>query len=144
MPQQYQVVALPYLLQLMDIPDKDEIITAIKDAQQNQTPEQVQEQIDQAVKDALAKSGYDLKAKELELKYSPERIAAEIDKIVSETVKNGVQSAFAAMSAGQVIAQLPQVAPIADSVMMSAGYRTPAQPVKTRTIRSRSVFLYRL
>ena len=37
MPQQYQVVALPYLLQLMDIPDKDEIITAIKDAQQNQT-----------------------------------------------------------------------------------------------------------
>lgn len=125
MPQQYQVVALPYLLQLMDIPDKDEIIKAIRDAQQNQTPEQIQEQIDQAVKDALAKSGYDLKSRELELKYNPERLAAEIDKIVSETVKNGVQSAFAAMSAGQVIAQLPQVAPIADVVMKSAGYRTP-------------------
>ena len=126
MPQQYQVVALPYLLQLMDIPDKDQIIKAIQDAQQNQTPEQIQEQINKAVDDALTKAQFDLKSKELELKYSPERLAAEIDKIVSETVKNGVQSAFAAMQAGQVIAQLPQVAPIADSVMMSAGYRTPS------------------
>lgn len=126
MPQQYQVVALPYLLQLMDIPDKDEIIKAIKDAQQNQTPEQIQEQINKAVDDALAKAQYDLKSRELDLKYDPSRLAAELDKIVSETVKNGVQSAFAAMQAGQTIAQMPQIAPIADVVMQSAGYRKPS------------------
>lgn len=126
MPQEYQVVALPYLLQLMDIPDKSEIIQAIKDSQQNQTPEQIQEQINKAVDDALAKAQYDLKSRELDLKYAPERLAAEIDKIVSETVKNGVQSAFAAMQAGQTIAQMPQIAPIADVVMQSAGYRAPS------------------
>lgn len=126
MPQQYQVVALPYLLQLMDIPDKQQIIDEIKRAASQESPEQIQERINQAVDAALAKAAYDLKSKELDLKYSPERIAAEIDKIISETVKNGVQSAFAAMQAGQTIAQMPQIAPIADVVMQSAGYRAPS------------------
>lgn len=125
MPPEYQVIALPHLLSLMDVPNKDEIIEAIKNASQQQTPEQVQEQVDQAVADALQKSGYDLKARELDLKYSPDKLQAEIEKIVSETVKNGVQSAFASMQAGQVIAGMPQIAPIADVVMQGAGYRVP-------------------
>lgn len=125
MPQEYQVVALPHLLSLMDVPNKDEIIDAIKEAKQNKTPEQIQEAIDAAVEQALMKAGHDLKNRELDLKYSPERMMAEINKMVSETVKNGVQSAFAAMQAGQTIAQMPQIAPIADVVMQSAGYRAP-------------------
>jgi hypothetical protein len=126
MPQEYQIVALPHLLALMDVPNKEDIIKAIQEAKQQSTPEQIQQQIDDAVKQALSQAGHDLKMREMELKYSPERLQAEINKIVSETVKNGVQSAFAAMQAGQTIATMPQIAPIADVVMQGAGYRPPS------------------
>lgn len=125
MPQQYQVVALPHLMALMDVPNREDIIKAIQEAKDQQSPEQVQARIDEAVKMALQQSDHALRARELDLKYSPEKLLAEIDKLVSETVKNGVQSAFSAMQAGQVIATIPQIAPVADSVMMSAGYRKP-------------------
>ena len=125
MPQQHQIVALPHLLSLMDIPNQDEIIEAIRKASEQQTPEQVQEAINAAVDDALKKSDREIRLKELDLKYSPERIQAEIAKIVSETVKNGVQSAFAAMQAGNVIAQNPTISPVADVVMQQAGWRPP-------------------
>lgn len=93
MPQEYQVVALPHLLSLMDVPNKDEIIEAIKNAQQNQTPEQIQESIDAAVEQALMKSGHDLKSRELDLRYSPDKMQAEISEIVARTVKMGVELA---------------------------------------------------
>jgi hypothetical protein len=125
MPQEYQVIALPHLLALMDVPDKEEIIKAIKEASHQQTPEQVQQQIDQAVKDALQKAGTDLKMRELDLKYSPDRMMAEIQKLVSETVKNNVGSSFAAMQAGEKIALVPQIGPIADIVMQQSGWRQP-------------------
>lgn len=121
MPVETQLIALPHLLNLMDIPDKDEIIKAIQDSRQNKTDEQIQEMIQKALTDA----GLALKERELELKYNPDRMRAEIEKIVSETVKNGVQAAFAAMQAGQVIASMPQVAPVADVVMQASGYRAP-------------------
>lgn len=125
MPQEYQVIALPHLLALMDVPDKEDIIKAIKEASQQQTPEQVQQQIDEAVKTALQNAGMDLKMRELDLKYSPERMMAEIQKLVSETVKNNVGSSFAAMQAGEKIAMVPQIAPIADVVMQQSGWRQP-------------------
>lgn len=125
MPQQYQVVALPHLMALMDVPNRDDIIKAIQEAADQATPEQIQARIDEAVKTALQQSDHSLRARELDLKYNPTKLLAEIDKLVSETVKNGVQSAFSAMQAGQVIATMPQIAPVADVVMMSAGYRTP-------------------
>ena len=125
MPQEFQVVALPHLLSLMDVPNRDELIEDIKNAQQNQSPEAIQQRIDEAVKLALERSDHDLRSRELDLKYAPDKLMAEIQKLVSETVKNGVQSAYAAMQAGQVIAQMPQVAPIADIVMQSSGYRAP-------------------
>ena len=40
-------------------------------------------------------------------------------------MKNGVQSAFAAMQAGGVIAQNPTISPVADVVMQQAGWRPP-------------------
>lgn len=125
MPQQYQIVALPHLMALMDVPNRDDIIKAIQEAKDQQTPEQIQARIDEAVKAALQQSDHSLRARELELKYNPDKLLAEIDKLVSETVKNGVQSAFSAMQAGHTIATMPQIAPVADAVMMSAGYRWP-------------------
>ena len=128
MPQEYQVVALPHLLSLMDLPEKDSIIEAIKNAQQNSTPEQIQEQIDAAVEQALMKAGHDLKSRELELKYSPEKLMAEIRKITSEATESGLRAAFSAMQGAQVVATNPMVAPIADILMKNAGWQ-PATPL---------------
>lgn len=125
LPTEYQVVALPHLLALMDVPNKEEIIQGIKEAQQHETPEQIQARIDEAVRQALIKSGYEVKMRELDMKYSPDLMKAEIGKIISETVKNGVQAAFAAIQTGQAIATMPQIAPIADVVMSGAGYQLP-------------------
>ncbi|MEO8391215.1 hypothetical protein [Polaromonas sp.] len=125
MPQEFQVVALPHLMSLMDVPNRDELIEDIKNAQQQATPEQVQTRIDEAVKLALERSDHGLRERELELKYNPDKLMAEIQKLVSEAVKNGVQSSYAAMQAGVQVATMPQIAPIADAVMQAAGYQAP-------------------
>jgi len=52
-------------------------------------------------------------------------LEAQTKKTESESVKTGVESAYSSMQAGQVIATMPQVAPIADAVMESAGYQNP-------------------
>lgn len=128
LPAEYQAAALPFMVALMDIPDKDAVIDAINQVKQTDTQEQIEARIKQAVEQARMKDMTDLKARELELKYSPEKLAAEISKIVSEAVKNNVNSAFAAMQAGEKIAMVPQVAPIADVVMQSSGWQKPNPP----------------
>ena len=125
MPQQYQIVMLPHLLALMDVPNKKQILDAINEAKASQSPEEQKKAIDEAVKQALAMAGNDLKARELELKYNPEKIAAEISKIMSETISNNVAASFAAMQSGEKIAMVPQIAPIADVVLQQAGWRQP-------------------
>jgi len=114
LPPEYQPVVLPHLLALMDVPSRKEIIEAIQEIKDRPNPEMEKLKADNEFRD-----------RELLAKYSPDKLTAEISKIVSETVANGVKSAYAAMQAGQVIATMPQVAPIADVVMQSSGYRAP-------------------
>lgn len=70
--------------------------------------------------------------KQLEQKTSPELIAKQIEKLDAEinnlkakSVQTGVASAFAATQAGAQIAQMPQIAPVADAVLQMAGYQVP-------------------
>lgn len=123
LPPNIQTAALPFLVELMDVPHKKDIIQALRVAADQGGPEEVQRQIDQAVADALAKSNHDLKARELELR--AEKQTAEIREIIARTVQTGVQAAFSAMQAGAQVATMPQIAPIADAVMQSAGYQPP-------------------
>jgi hypothetical protein len=72
-------------------------------------------------------------------KVSPEMLAKQIEKIDAEIVNMGarnkdvmassvektMRTIFAGMQAGQVIAGIPQVAPIADELMKAAGYQAP-------------------
>jgi len=125
MPQEFQVVALPHLLSLMDVPNREELIEDIKAAQTQLTPEVVQQRIDEAVKLALERSDHDLRARELDLKYNPDKLMAEIKKIIADTVKTGVESSYAAMQAGAQLAAMPQIAPVADAIMEGAGYQVP-------------------
>ena len=123
LPPQYQAAVLPFMMSLMDIPKKEQVIEAVKQAQQQQTPEQIQQQIDQAVQDALLKANIEIKNKEFELKQ--QLSASEIKEREAKAVQIGVQAAYAAMQAGAQVAQIPQIAPVADEIMKSAGYRVP-------------------
>ena len=123
MPANLQAAVTPFVVGLMDMPHRREVIEAIRLAQQQESPEAVQQRIDQAVQDALAKSGHDLKAREVAIK--EQKAQSEIAKLVAESVESGLRAAFAAMQGAQVVAQMPQVAPVADVLMANAGWRPP-------------------
>jgi hypothetical protein len=67
LPSQYQEVALPFLLQLMDIPMKQEMLQAIKDLGGQPTPEQIQQLIDDAVAKALAEAAVAERQRKLQI-----------------------------------------------------------------------------
>jgi len=124
MPPQFQQAAFPYMVALMDTPYKKQIIEALRAAGSQETPEQVEQRVQQAVKDALVKAGHELKARELDMK---ERLTkAQIQDIVAGAVLKGVQAAFSSMQGGVQVAQMPMIAPIADAIMQGAGYQKPA------------------
>lgn len=123
LPAQYQAAMLPFLVSLMDVPFKRDVVKAVREAADQQSPEEIQKQLDQAVQDALAKAGNDIKLRELEIK---ERKAdSEVKNLDAKAVQIGVQAAYAAMQSGAQIAQMPMIAPIADAVMQGAGYQRP-------------------
>lgn len=123
MPQEYQAAVLPFLVSLMDVPFKRDVVEAIRGVQQQQTPEQIEQEKQKAIQQALKDAGNEIKARELELK---ERKAdSEIKGLDAKAVQVGVQAAFSAMQAGAQIAQMPMIAPIADAVMQGAGYQRP-------------------
>ena len=125
MPAQYQEVALPHLLALMDIPDREEIISDIKAAKDRSTPEQIEARIKQSVDDALIKSDHALRGRELDAKYNPDKMQAEVDKLVAERVKISVEAAFSAYQGGGQVAANPMIAPISDEILKQSGWRPP-------------------
>lgn len=123
LPAEYQAAVLPFMVGLMDVPHKKEVVEAIRAVQEQQTPEQIEQRITQAVDQARVEDMTALKTRELDLKEA--RTEAEIRGIIAKEVQTGVQSAFSAMQAAVQIAQMPQIAPIADAVMQAAGYVRP-------------------
>ena len=123
LPAEYLAAAIPFLASLMDVPFKRQMVEAFRNVGQQPTPEQIEQQTQEAIKQALKDSGNDLKARELDIK---ERKAdSEIKGLDAKAVQIGVQAAFSAMQAGAQIAQMPMIAPIADAVMQGAGYQRP-------------------
>ncbi|MDR0226462.1 MAG: hypothetical protein LBI66_08575, partial [Burkholderiaceae bacterium] len=84
LPEHIQVVALPFLIDLMDLPRKKQVVEAIRAATGQQTPEQIEQRVQQEVQAALLKAGHELKARELEMK---ERLTdAQIKKVMADAV----------------------------------------------------------
>ena len=73
------------------------------------------------MQDALAKSGVEVKMREIALK--EKKGEAEIEMMMRQAVQIGVQTAFSAMSTGVQVAQMPMIAPVADKVMQANGWR---------------------
>lgn len=63
---------------------------------------------------------------ELEAKHPQEIREAQAQLIRNQALKAGVEAAYGAMQAAEVIATVPQVAPVADKVMQTAGYQVPS------------------
>ena len=82
----------------------------------------LQNQLQQLQQALQSKTSPEMLAKQLE------KMDADIRKITAETVKTGVDSAFAAMQTGQVIASMPGIAPVGDSVLQDFGYQPPKPP----------------
>ena len=123
LPPNIQAAVTPFVIALTDTPFKKDIIEAIRAASEAPTPEQVEEQIKQAVAQALKDSGNELKLQELMLK--ERKTTSEIANLDARSVQIGVQAAYSAMQGGAQIAQMPQIAPIADQIMQGAGYKYP-------------------
>jgi hypothetical protein len=102
---EFQTLMMPHMIFLMDIPNKDEIIKAMRDIASKQSPDEVRKDAELTLKQALNE--------------------AQIKALQATTVKTGTEGQFAAMQAGQVITQNPDVAPIADVVMQNAGFQIP-------------------
>lgn len=123
LPPNYQAAITPFMVSLMDVPFKRAVVEAIRAAGQQETPEAVEQRIKDAVEQALMKAGHDLKSRELDMK---ERVSeAQIKQMMAQAVQTGVQAAFSAMQAGSQVAQMPQIAPVADAIMQGAGYVRP-------------------
>lgn len=122
-PPEFQRALFPQLLSLMDTPNRMDAIKAVQEAMNQPTPEQVQQKIDEAVQNALTKAMIDLKGRELDLK--EQLNIASIKQMIADAVKTGTEAVYASMQAGQVIATIPAVAPIADKIMQIAGYVPP-------------------
>lgn len=115
-PPEIQQVTMPFMIDLMDLPRKKQVVEAIRSAQGQADPEAMREQIKQELM-------YELRERELAVK---ERESdAKVKKMVAEAVQTGVQAAFSAMQAGNQVAMNPMIAPIADKVMQGAGYQLP-------------------
>lgn len=123
LPPEYQAAVMPFMVSLMDVPFKRDVVEAIRNVDQTASPEEVEQQIKEAVDDALAKANTDLKKRELDIK--ERKTDSEVKNIDAKSVQVGVQAAFSAMQAGSQVAQSPMIAPIADAVMKGAGYQPP-------------------
>jgi hypothetical protein len=123
LPPEYLAAAVPFLTTLMDVPFKRDLVEAFRSLGEQQTPEQIEQRIQQEVQDALVKAGNELKTRELELK---ERKAdSEIKGLDAKTVQILVQAMYSAMQGGAQIAQMPTIAPLADKLMQGGGYQRP-------------------
>lgn len=116
LPAEMQQVAMPFMIDLMDLPKKEQVVQAIREATQQQDPEAIREQVKQELM---------MELKERELALKEREIAAREKLLQAQTVQTGVQASYSAMQAGAQVAQMPQIAPIADVVMQGAGYQRP-------------------
>lgn len=111
-----QQVVMPFMIDLMDLPRKKEVVEAIRKAQGQADPEAIRAQVKQELM-------HDLKEREVAVKEAESE--ARIKQLMAQAVQTGVQAAFSAMQAGAQVAMNPAIAPVADEVMKGAGYQRP-------------------
>lgn len=117
---------LDVAVELFDLPNKTLVlqriraVTGMTDPNETPTPEEdARRQENQRKKDEAEQLEVDRLRAELE------NMRAKTKQLEAAAVKAGTETSYAAMQGAQVIATMPQVAPIADEIMKGAGYRDP-------------------
>jgi hypothetical protein len=109
---EYRKVMTPHLFNLLDVPNKQEMLKELAEAAKNPTPEMQEMQ---------------RKMKELEIKSMLGE--AQVEQIKAVAVKTLVESQYAALQGGSELVTIPGVAPVADKIMQNSGYVQPVAPV---------------
>lgn len=119
-PKEYQKVMMPHLFNLLDVPNKQDIVAAIKQLGDMPTPEEIEQRIQDAVQQALDKAAYDLKQRELEQKQP--LIDAQVKNYIAQSVAKGIEGFYSATNAAATVATNPGLAVAADMMLKSAGF----------------------
>lgn len=118
------------MFEYSDLPGKDEIVSRIRklngqtDPSKKNDPEEVA-RLQQQAAEQQAKKEMEMRAMQLELDKTQaaiDKAKADAEKVRAETVGTNVQSLFEAISAGEKVALIPQVAMLGDRIAASAGY----------------------
>ena len=140
LPPDVKALAAPSMLQLTDAPNKDELADQIRrkigigpkltDEQQQAADEQAQQEAAEVA--ALQKRLAMANAELAEVKVANEKAKAE--KTDAERLAKMIEAMYSAMQAGQIVATIPQVAPVADELLASAGYQDAVVPQPKRPV----------
>lgn len=100
-PEKYQQIMMPHLMGLLDVPNRDDIVKAIRESDNAPDPE------------------LEIKKRELDLKEALGE--ANVKKVIAQSVTETVKAMYSAIQAALQVASVPQVASIADQILGSAG-----------------------
>jgi hypothetical protein len=131
LPPQFQAAIIDLVIQLTDIPEKDKVVERLRKVagiQDDLTPEEQQQAQDaaqqvQQLQRQIQQMALDKQSADIELvKAKAAQLESMIAKGDSEKMLKIVEAMYAAIQAGQIIATVPGVAPVADELMKGAGY----------------------
>jgi hypothetical protein len=128
LPPEMQAVFVPAMILLSDAPDKDELAEEIRKiaglgpklSDEEQAAADAQNAQNAQDLATLEKRTADANVRLLETKV--EQLIRQNEKTDAQTVAEMVKAIYAAMQAGQVIATVPHVAPIADELLRAAKF----------------------
>lgn len=124
-PENIQVALYPHMFELMDVPNKSQAVDVVRQASKQPTPEDIAQQVKDAVDSALVKANVDNKGREIELKGKLQD--AQIAKLAAETLLTRVTAYFEAIQTGGALVATPAIAKVSDVILQSAGL-TAATP----------------
>ena len=119
---------LDLVVEMADLPNKDELVIRIRqlngqrDPDSDPTPEEIaQQQKMQQQQDAAQQMQMETMQEQLN------QLRAKSDSMDARAVLDRVEAIYAALQASQVVASVPAAAPIADEIMKGSGFKDATQ-----------------
>jgi hypothetical protein len=107
-PPDYQRIIMPHMMALSDVPNKDDILAALKKADEQPSKDQIEQQN---------------KIRELEIKQALND--AQIKMLSAQAVEILTKSQYSSIQTAASIVQMPAISPVADQILQNAGYQEP-------------------
>jgi hypothetical protein len=122
LPEEYRVVMAPYLINLSNAHNKEDIIKEIMAIRENKmlSEEQVQKRIEEAIAQAKTEWMVDQKNRDSDIR--EKEMLARVAKLEAEAASVRTETIYSGTQAGAQIASMPGVAQVADQVLRSAGF----------------------